>query len=155
MVSRLAFTFIRVMANYHNMSGAADAEWFKELSKLYPSLFFPMFHMQMRLQERICGKQFWGRLANKRVCSADGTVLYVKDVIGFHSNKQATRTIGEPKVRRHSAPSGGEWGRDRVKNGEFVDLMDAANIKGLQRDNHDVTVLSVDDCFEEYASSYD
>jgi hypothetical protein len=142
------------MASYQNMSGDADAEWFKELAKLYPSLFFPMFHMQMRLQERICGKQFWRNLANKRVCGPDGKVLYIKDIIGFHSNKKATRAIAEPKMRRHSAPSPGAWGLGEGGGGrdaEFVDLVEAANIKSLQTGGRErgEGSLTVGDYFEQ------
>lgn len=104
----------------------------------------------MRLQEKICGRQFWAKLANKRVCDSGGNVVYVKDVIGFHSNKRATRDIVAPKIRRSSAPSSLPSLRRTAKEEEFADLVEAAKVKHLvERENSDSTlVVTTGDCFD-------
>lgn len=63
---------------------------FRTFSKHNPSLFFPAFEIQDKMQTKVIGKHFWSTHAAKRVLyTPDHRVLTVKDVIGFHTDQQS------------------------------------------------------------------
>lgn len=80
---------IRMLERINTLESSLDADMFREFSKKHPSLFFPAYEMQLKLQRKILGRRFWERHAKKHVTKE----LRVKDIIAINTDQQKFRDI--------------------------------------------------------------
>jgi hypothetical protein len=131
----------RLVEQFSASNEVYDPEGFKRLAQQYPALFFPAFDMQRRMQERVMGVKFWAKLAKTRVLGSGKTVVTIRDVIGFHSDKKACKEIAQPKVQE----------RDKFgnRNAEFVDLINLSKIRHVHiPEEEDDASIGVEDAFD-------
>jgi hypothetical protein len=92
---------------------------FRIFSKQNPSLFFPAFEIQFKMQTKVLGKSFWAHHAEKRVMYAPNhKVLTIRDVIGLHTDQHGLCDL----VSSDGMLCGSPYVKDMVRGKEPLDL---------------------------------